>query len=153
MKKVFVLVISLLLQLCIITGCTVNGNNSFTGTGVAVEGPASQENPKPLNLTFSWNGTGHGTLKILMPDGEICEGKYSTVPEDKQLFTSGSIFTKNDYARFFGNSYLIENKQYGQAILFGNNGTVITGEYYVGHSNHGYGLGKDNKGNTYKFIF
>lgn len=54
------LIIALLFNSCI-----------YNAMVVPIEGPLSQ-NAQALTAEFTWNGTGHGQMKIALPDGEIC---------------------------------------------------------------------------------
>lgn len=121
---------------------------------VPISGPLS-ENPNVINAEFTYNGSGHGDLTVVLPDGEVCKGKYTTIPEGTITSESRFFFSPYVYANYFGNAYLIENKQYGQGLLIGNRGTIMQLEYFTSSRNptHGYGIATDNNGNIYKILF
>jgi len=124
---------------------------------VPIEGPmAAPDNPhKQLTATFTWAGTGHGTVKINLPSGEVCKGKYTTVPDGAVGVGFGSLLGQPGYASHIGTAMSIRNKQYGQALLVGDQGTTVQVEYVTSASNptHGYGLAKDSHGNVYKIVY
>jgi len=135
-------------SLVVFSGCV------YHATVVPIEGPLSQD-PKVLDATFTWNGSGHGQMTIVLPSGEVCKGKYTTVPDGVVASGTGMLFSQAAYANYFGSGVRLENKQFGQGILVGDKGTTIQVEYVTSASSptHGYGLAKDSNGNIYKIIY
>lgn len=103
-----------------------------------------------------------------MPDGEILQGRYSTIANGTRSFSSGSSFSNasaygsgGGFANAYGNSNYLgssstyENQQVGQGIVTGKKGTVLRFEYVSSMSDptHGHGGGSDNKGNKYSIVF
>lgn len=115
-----------------------------------VEGPlVDSGTAQKIDAQYTYGG-GHGEITFVMPDGEIVKGEYSTVSEGQ----STSFFSLSKYQQYYGSAFSTSNKQFGQAIGYGNKGTVIQIEYYADQmTSHGYGLGKDNHGNIYKILF
>ncbi len=159
--------IYLFVMAMLISGCAT------TGRLYPIEGPLAA-NPVVLKATYSYWGTGSGKICLTMPDGELCEGEYTTLSDGftvvsttsggASLDTNGGIattrgagfFTVDQYASYWGSSYVsgMKNKQYGQATLIGNKGTIMQVEYFTDSlSARGFGLAKDNKGNIYKVHF
>ncbi|MEW6228572.1 MAG: hypothetical protein AB1700_10905 [Bacillota bacterium] len=112
-----------------------------------VQGPLAGS-PK-IQASFTWDGTGTGTIAAVLPNGEVCTGRYFT----NMKWPSEPLFSLDWYAQYFGSSFDPWGMQYGQAILTGDYGRVIKLEYFTDLSNHGYVLGLDNGGNVYKLTF
>lgn len=163
MKKLIYIFITAIL----ISGCAT------TARVYPIEGPLAA-NPVVLKATYSYWGTGSGKIRLTMPDGELCEGEYTTVSDGftvsstssggASLNTNGGVattrgagvFTVDQYASYWGSTYVsgMKNKQCGQATLIGNKGTIMQIEYFTDTwTAHGFGLAKDNKGNIYKVHF
>ncbi|MGD0342609.1 MAG: hypothetical protein ABSA76_12975, partial [Bacteroidales bacterium] len=51
-----------------------------------VEGPLMQQNVGVLYAKFLWDGSGSGWIKIVLPDGEICKGEYTTLVDGVSSF-------------------------------------------------------------------
>lgn len=140
----------------IILACAVAlmGCNTFTAMMVPVEGPLSA-NPASLKLEFTGDSVEHGSVKVIMPEGETCTGQYTVLEQGRQKFPSETYFNEQDYIKYFGHPIPFSHKNYGQALLVGDKGTSIQAEFLAGSSSppHGYGLAKDNKGNVFKLIF
>ncbi len=141
-------------SLALFTGCQ---NNSVML--VPVEGPLAAS-PRGLQTTIKWETAEHGTLRVVLPDGEICTGKHTTIPEGavasgfRMTFSSQLLSSSETLAGGYGRSSNLANKQYGQGLLVGNKGTVIQVEFFSSaSSHHGFGLAQDNKGNRYKLVF
>ena len=136
-----------------------------------VQGPLAETQPQVLKGTFTNFLTGHGTIKLTLPDGEVCKGEYTTIGEGMTTFSSGSgtgtgiatgtntsgsgiVITQNDFVNILGTSFSVKNKQQGMATLIGNKGTIIVVDYFVDvWTSHGFGIAKDNKGNLYRVQF
>lgn len=138
--------LAIILIICIfLYGCATIPINIYP-----VEGPLAGKGVI-LKSKYVNTGTGHGTIEVVMPDGEVCKGEYSTVAGG----VTGWLFSTQQYNSLWGSSFMsvVENRQYGQATLIGDKGTIIQVEYFTSVTGHGFGLGKDNKGNIYKIQF
>lgn len=140
----------LLIGLMIITGCTTTANL------YPVEGPLSQQKPFPVLVAHIDGIMGNtGNIKLTMPDGEVCNGKWSSAAGMSVGYGSVNLFSQ--YGSVFGSGFTVANKpgvNRGEAILVGNNGTLIEIEFYTGSGTaNGFGLAKDNHGNIYKVLF
>lgn len=144
MKKV-ILIGLILASVLIISGCKMKA------TMYPVSGPlVDSGQAKPIPVEYSWDGSGHGKITFYMPDGEVCQGEYTTIA-GVNLTT---IFTYDQFSSYYGSGFSTSSKQHGQAIAYGNSGTVLQAEYFVDAMTfHGYGLAKDNKNNMYKLMW
>lgn len=144
--------------------CTIS--RSFT----PVSGPLAQQGVIAIPVKFTWSGSGSGKVEVVMPDGEVCTGRYSTIARGStSLFQGnsfGSSYTTSGYSPY--NSYSTnssgiysgissshENEQQGEGLVIGNRGTVLKFSYTTSASNplHGHGSGYDNKGNRYSIVY
>lgn len=147
MLKKFILV-SLILFALTLSGCTVSANL------FPIEGPLAQSSEAVvIPCSFTYNGFGIGKVTITMPDGEVLKGKYVTRDNSAYGMNFGSMFSRNYYAQYYGNSFSFSGCQYGSFVATGDKGTVLQGEYWVNLTNHGSGFAKDNHGNLYKFMW
>ena len=111
-----------------------------------------------LTAEFMAYGTGHGSVKITMPDGEVLKGDYSIV-------RGGSIGFGRIYAAAYGtagyatanatsSSFVTERVSEGTAIAIGNKGTSIQCEFYNDNlSGHGKGACKDSHDIVYRLMY
>jgi hypothetical protein len=79
------------------------------------------------DLSFTWDGSGHGKLSGKLPTGEMLSGEYSTI--------------------------VAADSQHGKATLVGDKGSLIECEYAVSPANHGFGECRDQNGKSYRFQF
>ncbi|MDL1956802.1 MAG: hypothetical protein LWW95_07130 [Candidatus Desulfofervidus auxilii] len=94
--------------------------------------------------------TGHGKITATMPDGEKLEGKYSTVSGMNMKSVVAAFPWAQTYSFYFSQPGM----QFGTATLTGDKGTVVEIIYVVDPwSSHGWGVGRDNKGNRYRVQF
>jgi hypothetical protein len=138
---------------------------------IPTSGQLAEKRITALPVQFTYNGSGSGDVKVTMPDGEICIGRYTTVASGTNYSHSGSSnFTITDDSYRYGTSYRPEytgqqtyssnsairsNQQSGRALASGNKGTIVQFEYVTSISNplHGQGRGFDNRGNKYTMIY
>lgn len=137
---------------------------STTATLYPVDGPLSQQQPLPV-LTATVDGImgNTGGISLLLPDGERCIGKWSSIAPMSvgysTAFASGSAANglASAWATVYGSGFSVRNVpgvNKGEAILVGNRGTVIRVEFFTGSGTaNGNGVAKDNEGNTYKVLF
>lgn len=132
------------------TGC------STTVSLFPVEGPLSQQRPVPT-LHATANGiTGNtGDMSLVMPEGEICEGKWSSAAGAGISVETGSLI--GTYGSVYGVGTSISTgtgQNPGQAFLICNQGRTIQVEFVTGAGTaNGFGFAKDNKGNIYRVLF
>jgi hypothetical protein len=114
------------------------------------------------NIQFTRTGTGHNRGTVTTPDGEVLEWEFSTISGESTSW--GSIFGSSKtssgnvsaygWANAMGFSFNQPGVQYGSFVAIGNKGMAIDGVYAVSSStNHGYGVGKDNKDRRYRLQF
>jgi len=147
-----------MLLLILVSGC------SKTATLYPVEGPMSKQFPLPV-ITATVDGiTGNtGNISLVLADGEMCTGRWSSVApmsvsySDISAFGTAKSGLSSAWATIYGSGFSIANLpgvNRGEAMLVGNKGTVIHVEFYTGSGTaSGVGVAKDNKGNIFKVIF
>jgi hypothetical protein len=146
LKRYSIIALLLLLAICL----SISGCQKITATVYPVDGPLYTAGTSSISAIFNWDGTGHGSISFTMPDGEICSGQYTTMPNIQTNY----IFGTSLFGSYYGNGFSYYDKQYGQAMATGDKGSIFQFEYFVsGLTNHGYGIGKDNRGNTYKLMW
>ncbi len=138
------------LIMILVVGCVTLKANLYP-----VQGPLLDEGiAGPLPAEFSWDGSGHGQVTMVMPgSGEVLTGEYSTIDNTQYGTAYGGFFSQQQYQQFFGSMQITNGMQRGQAIAVGNKGTSMQIEYWTSLSSHGFGLASDNHGNIYKLMF
>jgi hypothetical protein len=127
-----------------------------------VAGPISTKSTASLSASLSNIAAGHGKFKLVMPDGEAMEGTYSTSSDTNWSVGKGALtgtaadgsvaIAASDWAAVFDPPPSVANLQRGEANATGNKGTVLSVEFAVnGGSGKAFGVGKDNRGNLYRF--
>lgn len=111
-----------------------------------------------LMAHFMMNGTGHGQIKITMPDGEVLKGEYSVVRGGTIGFGNifGAVYGPHGSVSLTGSStsYAMPGGSPGQASLFGDRGTSMQCEFYNDNfSGHGYGACKTSTGALYRIQY
>lgn len=149
----------LLIMLCLgLVGC------STIATLYPIEGPLSKQSPLPTPIAKINGILGNtGTISLVLPDGEVCNGRWSSIAPMSTGFSSGSASglatsgLSSTWATVYGSGYSLANVpgvNRGEAMLVGDRGTVIQVEFYTGSGTaNGTGVAKDNKGNIYKVLF
>ena len=154
MKRIL-LAIGLLLGL---VGCSV------TATLFPVSGPMTKQSPLPVLKAKVMGVMGNtGDIKLVMPDGEVCEGKWSSIAPTSSSVAFGSATgsvssgLNSAWGTVYGSGFTMANKagiNRGEAVMVGNRGTVVQVEFYTGSGTaNGTGVALDNKGNTFKVLF
>ena len=142
----------------VISGC------STTATLYPIKGPMSTISPLPTPIAKVNGILGNsGTILLVLPDGEVCKGRWSSIAPMSVGFSaasaSGSATSglSSVWATVYGSDYSLANVpgiNKGEAMLVGDKGTVIQIEFYTGSGTaNGTGVAKDNKGNIYKVLF
>lgn len=107
---------------------------------------------------------GHGKFKVVMPDGEVVEGTYATSNDTSWSPGKGATaaaaapapegsvaIAASDWAAVFNPAPSVAKLQRGEASATGTKGTVLSVEFAVNESGKAFGVGKDNRGNLYRF--
>jgi hypothetical protein len=121
-----------------------------------VKGPLSLQSPPPILVARVGGIMGNtGNISLTMPDGEACQGRWSSAAGMAVSFGTVNLFSQ--YGSILGTGYSIGNVpgvNRGEAILFCNKGTKMEVEFFTGSGTaNGYGLAKDNHENIYKVLF
>ncbi len=108
-----------------------------------------------LQVKYVDSGAGGGEASIIMPDGEILNGEYSTV--DNSTVGFGSIYTSVNVAGGAafgsGSSFSVPGSSPGIASFYGTNGTMMQCEYFVSRSGNAGGACKSEDGALYRLHF
>jgi hypothetical protein len=137
------------LALCF-SGC------SLTATMLPVEGPLSLQRPVPVLQVKADGILGNsGNISFTMPDGETCRGRWASAAGAG--FSVGSATLLSQYGPTVLSGYTIstgEGQNPGQALVTCTKGRTFQIEFVTGAGTaHGFGVGKDNEGNLYRFVF
>ena len=139
-----------LFYLVVLSGCTKQArlypvNDKAAETGI-------------LQAKYVDSGAGGGKASIIMPDGEILNGEYSTV--DNSTVGFGSIYTSvyGTGGAAFGSgsatSFSVPGSSPGIVSFYGTNGTMMQCEYFVSTwSGKGGGACKSDDGALYRLHF
>ena len=142
--------ISLTFLLTFVVGC------STTAMVFPVEGPLSELTPVP-RIAATVNGIfgNSGSLSMDMPDGEQCDGKWSSAAGAGISTTSGTLM--GTYGSLYGTSTTVSTgtgQNPGRAVLTCSQGRIIEVEFVtVAGTASGFGFAKDNEGNVYRVLF
>ena len=134
----------------VIIGCSTTANL------YPVQGPMAQIKPIPvIKARVSGIMGNTGGISLVLPDGEKCDGKWSSAAGSSVNVGTVNLFSQ--YGSVFGTGFSVSNNpgvNRGEAIIIGEKGTVIEVEFYTGSGTaNGFGLAKDNRGNIYKVLF
>jgi hypothetical protein len=103
-------------------------------------------------VTFTWVGSGKGTINAVLASGEKLSGEYLT-------FVRPPVNWGTIYAAVYGagssGGETDRSNQYGTAVVSGDKGFVGDCEYVTRGvvSAHGSGACTDNQGTAYKLMF
>ncbi len=131
-------------------GCALNG------TMVPVEGPLSQVRPVPVLKVRADGIMGNsGNVTFRMPDGDACKGRWFSAAGAGVAVTTGSLISQYGSTHLSGVTVSTGSGQNpGQALVACGSGRVVQLEFVTGAGTaHGFGIGKDNDGNIYRFVF
>jgi len=111
-----------------------------------------------LKANYAESGTGYGKITIAMPDGETLSGEYTTGRAINLNF--GTILSKvyGTEGGAFGTgtsaSYRLSDTSPGIATLYGDRGTMMQCEYFIGkRAGKGRGACEKNDGSLYRLQF
>ena len=132
-------------------GCTT------TAMMIPVAGPLSQRSPVPV-ITAKADGImgNSGNLTFTMPDGDPCKGRWASAAGGGEVtLSSTSLLTEYGPIYITGFSTTIGRGQNpGQALVVCESGRVFELEFVTGAGTaSGFGIGKDNEDNIYRFVF
>ena len=139
-----------ILGACLVSGCGI------TGTMIPVEGPLSKTRPVPV-LQVAIDGIlgNSGNLSFNMPGGERCTGKWSSAAGSGVSVNFGGLISK--YGAVYGSGVTVSpgrGQNPGQALAVCDSGRTLQLEFVTGAGTaSGYGFGKDNQENVYRFVF
>jgi hypothetical protein len=134
-----------------------------------VQGPLSAQAPTPVFLAKVTGAFNSGNMSVVLGDGEVCKGRWSTVPRAEapkgaaianSLPTDGmSSAWDTVYGSGFYVSHILGTRLYARSVLTGDRGTVLNVEMYRPAEKESNirdsikGVAKDNKDNIYKLAF
>jgi len=121
-----------------------------------VKGPYSEQAPKPVLMATAHDVNNNtDRFVIMLPNNEICEGKWSSAAGVVVSTGFGTLFSQYGSAVGFGTSVTnVPGVNRGEAMSFCPSGRSIEAEFYTGSGTaNGYGVAKDNEGNIYKMLF
>lgn len=149
----------LILCVCILTGCYVNGRL------YPVQGPLSAQAPPPIFSARMSGALFSGNLTIVLADHEVCTGTWGMVSRKPTAGNTSTTKATPDlssawdavYGQGFYTSHILGARLHVQSELTGNKGTILHVELYRPDTQEGIneikGVGKDNNGNLYKLVF
>lgn len=132
------------------TGC------ALSATMIPVEGPLSQLKPVPVVAVHADGIMGNnGKITFAMPGGDACAGRWSSAAGAGMTLSGGSLIGQYGSAHISGYSVSTGSGQNpGVALATCKSGRTLQLEFVTGAGTaHGFGIGKDNEGNIYRFVF
>lgn len=131
-------------------GCSLNA------TMMPVEGPLSLADPVPtlkVKADGIWGNSGR--IAFALPNGERCEGRWASAAGTAASVSSTSLLS--EYGPLYLTGYTVSTdagQNPGLALASCDRGSSFQLEFVTGSgSSHGFGIGKDNRGNVYRFVF
>jgi hypothetical protein len=143
MKKAFLLA-SITIILIALAGCslTVSARMYRMDDGMVT------------SVKFVRSFVGHKTGTAITPEGERLQWEFTTLSGASVRGGSATVATKYGWVTGMGFSFDQPGVQYGSFVAVGDKGTIIEAVYAVDpFSNHGHGVGKDNKDRRYRIYF
>jgi len=144
-------------SLILLTACSfLSGCMSANVSMYPIEGPYSKTTPLPVvKATAIGVENNSGPIKATLPDGQTCQGTWSSVAPQTGQVSTGALFTQ--YGAVFGSTVsrgIMPGVNKGQAFMTCSKGTTVDAEYYTGSGTaNGYGIAKDSNGNVFKMLF
>ena len=131
------------------------GGCSLKATMIPVEGPMSQIKPPPVIHVKADGIMGNsGNISFTLPTGDACKGRWASAAGSGVSVMSASLIGQ------YGSTYLTgiatngSGQNPGQALATCPSGRTFQIEFVTGAGTaHGFGIGKDNEGNVYRFVF
>jgi hypothetical protein len=111
-----------------------------------------------IKVKYFESGTGYGEITIVMPDGEILSGEYTTGRAINLNFGNilSSVYGTEGGAFGTGTETVLrlQGGNPGIATLYGDRGNKMQCEYFVGNqAGKGRGACKKNDGSLYRLQF
>jgi hypothetical protein len=111
-----------------------------------------------LKAKYKDSGAGYGEITIVMPDGEILSGEYTTGRAINLNFGNllSNVYGTEEGAFGTGTATVLrlQGTNPGIATLYGDRGTLMQCEYFVGNlAGKGRGACKKNDGSLYRLEF
>jgi hypothetical protein len=125
-----------------------------SGILIPVSGPLSI-NPQTLKAEYFTAGIGVGKVKLQHPTGGLCVGRYHTSSNITNNYSTGSAYINGTYTTLNMNTISIPSgAQSGHVdLICEENSIFVEVEYIATGITSGYGMARDNVGNTFKVIF
>ena len=145
------------LTLCVAVGLF---SGCVAATAIAtffpVEGPLSERVPVPtISATATGIAGNTGAVSLTMPDGEACQGRWSSAAATAVTVTSSSLI--GTYGAIYGTGVTASpgrGQNPGVAVLTCTDGRTIEMEFVTGAGTaNGFGFAKDNRGNVFRVLF
>lgn len=119
-------------------------------------GPLKNARPAPVLTAVAENVVSNsGPFRLTYPDGDVCEGRWSSLAPQMISVGWGSIFSK--YGAIAGVSSSVTNLpgvNRGEAMAICKSGNQLQVEFYTGSGTaNGVGVAKDDQGNVFKMLF
>jgi hypothetical protein len=146
-------ILALILFAAVGAGCSISTTANF----YPVSGPLSKIKPLPVmvaNVSHVESTT--GGLSLVMPDGEACEGRWSSVAPTYYASGIGTLWGGYGGSIGFSGTTVgnVPGINRGEAFMTCKNGTTIKAEFVTGSGTaSGNGRAEDSLGNVYKLIF
>lgn len=145
-----------LIRVAAVLFAAVGSACSLHATMVPVDGPMSEQRPVPV-LDVEVNGImgNSGDLSFTIPGGEFCEGRWSSAAGTSVTVASSTLLTEYGPAYISGYSLSTDGGQNpGAALAVCDSGRSLQLDFVTGAGTaHGFGIGEDNEGNIYRFVF
>jgi hypothetical protein len=120
-----------------------------------VTGPLSVASPVPvLSVKVSGILGNSGGIAFTMPDGEQCKGRWSSAAGANVSYGNASLLNQYGSTYIAGYAVSAGGQNPGEALATCDRGRAFQMEFTTGGGTaHGFGIGKDNKGNIYRMVF
>jgi len=143
--RIIVILLPLLIVSCTTTGTFPARLYNLSDAGI-------------IQAQFQFSGTTYGSISFILPSGEQFTGEYQTITGGSAQWGSiyGTAWDSFGVSMVSGESGEITLPYKGTAVMTSDKGTVMTCEYISNRSRwtqHGYGVCKDNRGQTYQLMY
>lgn len=138
----------------IVIAAVYTGGCALTATLIPVEGPLSELRPVPVVKVRADGILGDdGKITFVLPPEDKCAGRWATASAGSVAFGAASLMSEYGTKYISGYSVSGSGRTPGRAIATCDSGRIVDLEFVSGTSAHGFGIGKDNAGNIYRFVF
>jgi hypothetical protein len=140
------------LAMCSVATCGC----ALTATMVPVSGPLSEQRPVPVVKVRADGILGNsGKITFVLPVDDPCEGRWSSAAGQDVTIAGGNLISQYGSAYLTGYSISTGRGQNpGRALAVCKSGRVFDLEFVTGAGTaHGFGIGKDNQENIFRFVF